>query len=575
MRSRPTLRHHLAFLTLVLVGVFVASSPVGAETPATVFDVTMFGAIPDDDGDDTAAIRAALAAAREATAPVVHLPAGRYRIMPQDEDETAALLLRQSGLTLRGEGPERTILEFATLGGADPATNWYHHRGNAEQPWRGYGIEFSPDEPLHNLTLRDFRLTGNAPPTGKVDWVEPKHRAEGWDISHKGVMLGNDNRTENIHLLNLYVDNWRGELIYGAGTNHGRVVIMDCRAWGTNGSAISLSADLVVTGCEVWDAANACIESFHHGNGAIRRQHAIYRNNILTPRKTLQSAGFHGIVIATWPGASILVEGNTIRHAQYNGVFIVKHAENITIRNNDFEDCGQGGNLWHGYIALAPDPWQRFKRPIQNILIEGNQAVHKTSATAGFFLWVGSPSYAIYHNIRIKDNVVLAPEGSGRVQTFYTGAAEHEHTEVSRIVISGNTGNGVRWIADDRSTESTSLPVWSGNDFRNIETEGNPAVYAATPGESILDIAPDGPQAVITRVPHARYPVVWGQHLHRYPDGFVLSVTYRPEPSARGKSLLIPADSSWNTFAEPVLVGPGESVAFRKEEGRFALTSEP
>lgn len=79
--------------------------------PATgrSLDVTSFGADPSpDSGDDAAAIRAALAAAKKGDEVV--LPAGTYDLRSVDpEDRTANIVLR-SGVDLRGAGTVETLL---------------------------------------------------------------------------------------------------------------------------------------------------------------------------------------------------------------------------------------------------------------------------------------------------------------------------------------------------------------------------------------------------------------------------------------------------------------------------------
>lgn len=79
--------------------------------PATgrTLDVTDFGANPaPDSNDDAAAIRAALEAAEPGDE--VLLPAGTYDLRTTDpEDESANIVLR-SGVDLRGEGQESTVL---------------------------------------------------------------------------------------------------------------------------------------------------------------------------------------------------------------------------------------------------------------------------------------------------------------------------------------------------------------------------------------------------------------------------------------------------------------------------------
>lgn len=72
----------------------------------TVIDVRDYGAIPDDDTDDSQALRAAIAAAAKLNAPAtVQLEAGRYLL-------SDILWIESSGIVLagKGDGPEGTVL---------------------------------------------------------------------------------------------------------------------------------------------------------------------------------------------------------------------------------------------------------------------------------------------------------------------------------------------------------------------------------------------------------------------------------------------------------------------------------
>ncbi|WP_169447606.1 glycosyl hydrolase family 28-related protein [Paenibacillus daejeonensis] len=66
-----------------------------------VFDVTDYGAIADDDLDDTAAIQATIAAAKSDGGGVVYLPPGTFH---------ATLVQLPSGIVLMGDGPDSTFL---------------------------------------------------------------------------------------------------------------------------------------------------------------------------------------------------------------------------------------------------------------------------------------------------------------------------------------------------------------------------------------------------------------------------------------------------------------------------------
>lgn len=109
-----------------------------------VFNVVDQGAVGDDTGDQTAAIRATIALA-EAAGGVVYFPAGTYRIADQ-------LLIRADGVVLRGEG-DLTRLHFTrTNNMSDQAHIWF-------QGTRQYGTEVPAVQDIasrsHELEVAD------------------------------------------------------------------------------------------------------------------------------------------------------------------------------------------------------------------------------------------------------------------------------------------------------------------------------------------------------------------------------------------------------------------------------------
>lgn len=78
-----------------------------------VFDVTTYGADPTGSADSTAAIRAALTAARTAGGGVVSLPPGTFKISNIGGSEI--LRISGNGVVLRGSGPDQTFLLNTTV----------------------------------------------------------------------------------------------------------------------------------------------------------------------------------------------------------------------------------------------------------------------------------------------------------------------------------------------------------------------------------------------------------------------------------------------------------------------------
>ena len=119
-----------------------SGAPIEVPMPGPVtgrtLDVTDFGADPDPDSpDDAAAIRAALDAAEPGDE--VLLPAGTYDLRSTDPDDESANIVLRSGVDLRGEGQESTVL-LTSLDGEDDS-----------RVIRGSGV--------HDVIVADFTIT--------------------------------------------------------------------------------------------------------------------------------------------------------------------------------------------------------------------------------------------------------------------------------------------------------------------------------------------------------------------------------------------------------------------------------
>ncbi|GGA41191.1 hypothetical protein GCM10011384_33580 [Psychrobacillus lasiicapitis] len=119
-----------------------SGKPIEVETPGPVtgkhLDVTDFGADPNPDShDDAAAIRKALDAAEPGDE--VLLPAGTYDLRSTDPNDESANIVLRSGVDLRGEGQEKTIL-LTSLDGEEDS-----------RVIRGSGV--------HDILVADFTIT--------------------------------------------------------------------------------------------------------------------------------------------------------------------------------------------------------------------------------------------------------------------------------------------------------------------------------------------------------------------------------------------------------------------------------
>jgi len=88
--------------------------PVVSEASHRYFDVTAFGAIPDDGKSDRDAALAALAAAHAHDGPaVVYFPEGNFRLFERTDFGKPPLEIKRSSIVIKGSGVGTTQLEFA------------------------------------------------------------------------------------------------------------------------------------------------------------------------------------------------------------------------------------------------------------------------------------------------------------------------------------------------------------------------------------------------------------------------------------------------------------------------------
>ncbi|MBI1290637.1 DUF4955 domain-containing protein [bacterium] len=91
-----------------------------------IFDVTKYGAIPNDEVSDLPAVRRTVTAAEDAGGGVVYFPAGEYRLFT-DTDEMDPIRISKGGIVLRGAGfgKDGSILRFVRNGDPEDPTKMY------------------------------------------------------------------------------------------------------------------------------------------------------------------------------------------------------------------------------------------------------------------------------------------------------------------------------------------------------------------------------------------------------------------------------------------------------------------
>lgn len=139
-------------------GYHMGDDPIPSDIPGETVDVTQAPYHADATGqmDATSAIQAAIDAVGDAGGGVVYLPAGTYKVKPQGTNNQA-LKLSQSGVVLRGAGPDQTFIynEEPVMRGKDIIT--ITSEGGAFQPVSGTETMLRTDlpEPTVHIPVQD------------------------------------------------------------------------------------------------------------------------------------------------------------------------------------------------------------------------------------------------------------------------------------------------------------------------------------------------------------------------------------------------------------------------------------
>lgn len=361
---------------------------------APVFNVKDYGARGNNLADDTDAIRAALAACRQAGGGTVYLPAGTYKVAPKEEGGFA-FPLHFGNLTIEGDGPTATVLNFRAWGMKNPA-NLILKRGG------GFTTYPAPGQ-VDGITLRGFRATGNAPPTQDAGKWWGDDSLTGWDITHKGLWIWGS--ITNFLVEDCEWDNWRGEVLYaGGGLELGKFTIRRTKVHGCNGSAISMGGDILVEDSDIYDVYNGteCLSMGGHQKLVVRRCVIEPNRNFVGDMKIGKSC----VVYLGFRESSLLVEECYIGESQTGGVFLSESASNVLVRNNAFVDTTGVYliylNQYDGHTAVPLSEHNIWN----NIEISKNRFQARTKNVEAALLSYISPG----NNWRLLDNVVEGVE---------------------------------------------------------------------------------------------------------------------------------------------------------------------
>ncbi len=195
---------------------------------AETFDITDFGATPDDASDDTHAIERALEACGKAGGGSVFVPAGVFLLSRHGAE--SPILEVPPGTTLHGEGHASTLK--------------FTEAANAGNFWRMIGAPVATG--TRDVVIRDLHLDGANTFPAYVKGETPEHNAGIWFYSRDQVI-------ENITIRNVFAENFAGDCI-AVSRGCRAITIRDCTLRNFLRQGIQMGGDenardYLVTGC--------------------------------------------------------------------------------------------------------------------------------------------------------------------------------------------------------------------------------------------------------------------------------------------------------------------------------------
>jgi hypothetical protein len=362
---------------------------------------------------------------------------------------------RHSNITFRGDGIGKSILSFRTWSGGDPMdyevdvetetiirTSIARNSGGRYS--RGSLFVMLPTKSIsifENIHWEGLDMRGNTIANGKHAWYSPYDDLEEWDISNKAIVFtfgGRDLR--NISVRNCALSGWRGEILYKGGKDdYAEILIENCDIFETNSSAVSISGNMVMQDCRIWNAYNGVENYCDEGQfSEIRR----VEFNL--------GKGDWGVVYLGTEASYLIVEDCDIRNTRRGGVFLSDFASNVTIRNNTIADTMFG--VYFLYLNQYGLPGR-----YNNILIEENTFRAETRS-------MESVVHSFIDGWYAKDWVIRNNLAEGRngfsIKNFLFDNHRGPREERHNVIVQGNIVE-----ADSRISGNGLSPVFENNNF--------------------------------------------------------------------------------------------------------------
>ncbi len=345
---------------------------------------------------------------------------------------------------------------------------------------------------------------------------------DGWDISHKAFMIW---RASNVLIYNCDVKNWRGEQIYG-GTCHG-VRVINGKVRGSNASAISISADLIVADVAIGGSGT---DAVYNGTECFCLDSA---DQQLTVKRCTITAGLSGgnalVYIGRSTGCSF-----TAQDSEVNGRLLLSElATDVTVDNCTFPT---GAGVFSSFLNLYP----QFPDGFHNWTFSNNTFTGTALTTSFLNLQNG-----ISDGLVVSGNTIIAGGGA----THLLGGAIYQPGAVfSDNVLSG----GAIDMTSDAISDSDHIGLWTGTRRpvgigsmqHGVNTSGNGDTSTILPRNDYEKLQSDNS--------NAHYIEIDDTQMSEMPDAF--QTHFRLDPNGSGLDFTLKNNSAWNALGSDVTV---------------------
>ncbi len=162
-------------------------------------------------------------------------------------------------------------------------------------------------------------------------------------------------------VFNCSLHDFRGEIVYAGGDDPGQVSVINSDIYGSNGSAVSMSADVLLShdtiggnspGMDVYNG----VENFCLGSP----EKTVIENCSISCSSNPANLHGNGVVYLGLATSSLTVEGSTISDNQF-GILFGQTGSNVTIQGDTFSNNAAGDDHHiHGYVSGRADRFQQF-----------------------------------------------------------------------------------------------------------------------------------------------------------------------------------------------------------------------